>query len=53
MQRWLRTSAKPMRAGMPAARAAAVRSEALPTQNPARRLEQALARKVSTSVKSQ
>lgn len=32
--RWLRTSAKAMRAGMPAARASAVHSDALQTQWP-------------------
>ena len=42
--RWFRTSAKPTRAGMSAARAAAARSAALPTQKPAPRARQPLAR---------
>ena len=53
MQRWFFTSAKPSRAGMPAARAAAASRAAFATQNPARRARHALARYVSGERKSQ
>jgi hypothetical protein len=51
--RWLRTSAKPTRARMPAARAAAASRAAFATQNPDPRARHALARKVSGDLKSQ
>ena len=51
--RWLRTSAKPTRAGMPEARAAAASRAAFATQNPDPRARHALALKVSGDLKSQ
>ena len=44
LARWFRTSAKPTRAGMSAARAEAASSAALATQKPEPRARQALAR---------
>ena len=53
VQRWFFTSANPGRAGMPAARAAAVSTDDFPTQNPAPFSSTALARNVAGSRKSQ